>query len=122
MSVRLPTEAQALRHIRRAWKAAGHSVLIQPIETSTGVGVPDLYLWIAESHQAWWCELKRGRRRTTLAQTRWLMAAERLGQKVCVLRVWQDYRFTVHRPNEANSVGKVFQVDTLYALLAYGRL
>ena len=89
---RYPTEKQALAHLRQEW--ADRPVLIQPIETSTGVGVPDLYVWA--SPRGWWLELKRGPADLSPAQRRWLTTARRLGVPCGVLRVWWDYRYTLY--------------------------
>ena len=119
MKSRIPTEAQALRHLRKHWTLSDHRVLIQPIETSTGAGVPDLYLWIGETRRAWWCELKRGNRRLTSAQTRWMLRTQRLGHRVCVIRVWHDYRFTLHLPpSPPPDPVRVFRANELYAVLS----
>lgn len=87
-----PTEAQALAHLRQEW--IDYPVVIQPVETSTGTGVPDLYIWTPPV--GWWLELKSGSRDLRPAQRRWLTAARRLGVPCGVLRVWWAYQFTLY--------------------------
>ena len=104
--MRIPTEREALAHLRRSW--ANHPVMIQPIETSTGKGVPDLYVWCyradwpgrwMESPEpsgiGWWLELKRGDRTISPAQRKWLRRAEARGVPCGILRVWPEYQLSL---------------------------
>lgn len=108
--MRIPTEREALAHLRRSW--ANRPVMIQPIETSTGKGVPDLYVWCYRAGSmtsrlgrgletpepsgiGWWLEQKRGTRTLSPAQRNWLRRAEARGVPCGVLRVWPGYQFSL---------------------------
>lgn len=108
--MRIPTEREALAHLRRSW--ANHPVMIQPIETSTGKGVPDLYVWCHQTKAmaplperwretplpsgiGWWLEQKRGTQALSPAQRNWLRRAEVRGIPCGVLRVWPGYQFSL---------------------------
>ena len=89
---RNPTEAQARAHLTKAWP--DELVLVQPIESSTAPGIPDLYVWVPP--HGWWLELKSGAKPLQLAQRRWLTMARRRGVPCGVLRVWREYAFTLY--------------------------
>lgn len=93
----IPTEAQAKAHLRSRWKEL--PALIQPIETSTGKGIPDMWIWVYHpctfEGTGYWLELKRGNRTLAPAQRSWLNRAIARGVPVGVLRVWSGYLFTV---------------------------
>lgn len=97
----IPTEAQAKVHLRRRWKDL--PALIQPIETSTGVGVPDTWIWVYNPFTfegtGYWLELKRGNRTLAPVQRSWLNRAIHRGIPAGVLRVWPNYEFTVQLGN-----------------------
>ena len=91
----IPTEAQARSHLRS--QLSDHPIIIQSIETSTGTGVGDLYVWVFDPDtlhgRGWWLELKRGRKQLSVAQKRWFKKMSRAGVPCGVLRIWEDYWF-----------------------------
>ena len=112
----IPTEKQALAHLRKGW--AGLPVFIQPIETSTGKGVPDTYMWFYGSlpGHGWWLELKRGNRTLRPEQSLWLSRAAGRRHPCGVLRVFQDYQFRLDTGSCIGSLfdGRLRDADSLY--------
>ena len=104
--MRIPTEKEALAHLRRSWKLL--PVMIQSIETSTAKGVPDLYLWFHDHiirHNGgigWWLELKRGNSSLRPAQTTWLHQATASGLPCGILRVWPEYQFSLNTVDQTH--------------------
>lgn len=88
------TERTALAHLRRSWKLL--PVMIQPIETSTGTGVPDVYMWFNTTEGiGWWLEFKVGTRKPTPAQREWIYRARCVRLLAAVLRCWPGHTFSL---------------------------
>lgn len=118
--MRLPTERQALAHLRHGW--SGLPVFIQPVETSTGKGVPDVYMWFYGDHpgHGWWLELKRGTAPLRPEQRLWLTRAADRRQPCGVLRVLYGYRFRLDTISGKglDAIGcRIHEVDSLYRRL-----
>lgn len=100
----MTTEKQIVTWLRKAWSS--YPVLIQPIETSTARGVPDLF--VLADGRAWWLELKIGNRQLTRPQQRWLDQYSALGGLCGVLRNYGGPNFILVRqghvlPSSMNS-------------------
>ena len=93
----IPTESQARQMLNDDW--ADQPVVVQPIETSTGTGIPDLWVWTYDPYTfdglGWWLELKRGSRQLRPAQRTWLTECRKLGVPCGVIRIWPRHQFTL---------------------------
>ena len=110
--MRSPTEKAALAHLRQSWKLL--PVMIQPIETSTGTGVPDVYMWfnVPISGVGWWLELKAGTRMVTPAQRKWLDHAHRVRLPAAVLRCWAGHTFSLDDGEIRYNTGGLYEALT----------
>ena len=110
------TEKQALKYLKQQW--TNYKVLIQPIESSIGKGIPDLYIWTGG--YGWWIELKSENRPLRPVQRNWIRRASLLGVPAGIVRVWPDYNFTFELGLIEMSDPMDYNATTLYQRLYAG--